>query len=141
VYKPVVAVVALASLACKSEERVQLAPLPIHLVVRNHTTQNVTVRVRIGEAVVFHAPTPAASPEGPLSVGQELRAPPETASLEAQVGRRTLEHEIDLPLAQQLWLTADVHRDSVRLSVRELALDADSSVPQAPVRIPATLQN
>ena len=139
-YSRVVGLVALVAFACKSE-RVQLVPLPIHLVVRNHTPENVTVRVRIGDAVVFHAPTPAAPPEGPLIVTQELRAPPATARLEAQVGTRTIEHEIDLPLAQQLWLTADVHLDSVRLSVRELAIDPDSSVREAPVRIPATLQN
>ncbi len=141
VYRAVVGVVVVAALACEAEERVQLLPIPIHLVVRNYTTENVTVRVLIGEAVVFHAPTPAAPPEGPLIVAQELRAQPATARLEAEVGTRTLEHEIDLPLSQQLWLTADVHLDSVRLSVRELAIDSDSSVQQGPVRVPTTLQN
>ena len=140
-YRALLVPCALPVIACESQERAQLTPVPIHLVVRNHTSDNVTVRVRISDAVVFHAPTPAAPPEGPLIVTQELRAPPATATLDAHVGTRALEHEVDLPLAQQLWLTADVYLDSVRLSVRELAVEADSSARAAPVRVPATLQN
>jgi hypothetical protein len=133
-------VAGLLSSGC-AQKQPQPILIPIHLVVRNHTGENVTVRVRIAEAVVFHAPAPAAPPEGPLVIAQELRAPPALASVDARVGARTLQYSLDLPYAAEVWLIADVYRDRVHLSARYMSPHRDSVMPEGPVRIPATLQN